>query len=67
MVQAMVTPLRAQLATVAELHAECTCMAACYIHPDFPLCLAGIAPVGSTMLMLNRWKALTRHTNCGKA
>ena len=44
MIQAMITPLKAELAAVAELDAKRGCMAACNVKPGFPLCPASIAP-----------------------
>ena len=50
-VQAVVTPLEAQLAGVAELHTQGGGMAACNVKPHLPLCSAGIAPAAIFTLL----------------
>ena len=51
MVQAVVTPLQAQLAAVAELNTQCGGMAACNVKPHLPFVSAGIAPAAIFALL----------------
>lgn len=42
----MFAPLKAQLAAVAELHAQCGGRGTGNVHPQLPLCSAGVASAG---------------------